>query len=354
MSMKIAMILPSLANQGPVIVARDIIRNIKDPELNFEVFYFDELLELEFDCPTTRIAFSSPINFDAFDIIHSHMLRPDAYVWRYRKQIKYARCMSTLHQDIFQNLKASYNAVIAGVFTKLWLLMLRRQDAIVTLSETMASMYRSALKGKHLETIYNGRDQRSFAPQPVDAEDVECIALLKRSYKLIGSLALLTKRKGLHQMIKALPLLPEFAFMVVGDGKEMFNLKKLATEHNVADRCLFIGYRADAYRYLPDLDYFLMASYSEGFPLGLLEAAQYKLPLICTDIPLFRELFSETEVSFFKPDDTQALVQAVNHAVVHKDVLATKASEKVKREYNIERMAERYLLCYHRLIKRND
>src|SRR6185436_2262196 len=107
--MKIAYILTKLANQGPVIVAKDIIENIKENVDLIDVYYFDDVSEVDFDCNIYRIGLFDKIDFSKYDIVHSHMLRPDFYVWFHRKKSNNKTIfISTLHQNIYDNLKGNY------------------------------------------------------------------------------------------------------------------------------------------------------------------------------------------------------------------------------------------------------
>ena len=54
----------------------------------------------------------------------------------------------------------------------------------------------------------------------------------------------------------------------------------------------------------------LMASQAEGFGLPLMEAAQYDLPILARDIPVFRELCG-THASYFSTQDAQALARSL-------------------------------------------
>jgi glycosyltransferase involved in cell wall biosynthesis len=54
----------------------------------------------------------------------------------------------------------------------------------------------------------------------------------------------------------------------------------------------------------------IAASYGEGFGLPLIEAAQYKLPIIARDIPVFREVAGE-HAYYFPFEDTQELVSSI-------------------------------------------
>jgi glycosyltransferase involved in cell wall biosynthesis len=57
-------------------------------------------------------------------------------------------------------------------------------------------------------------------------------------------------------------------------------------------------------------DALIAASLGEGFGLPLIEAAQYGLPLIARDIPVFREVAGE-HAFYFKGEDAQSLAKSV-------------------------------------------
>lgn len=54
----------------------------------------------------------------------------------------------------------------------------------------------------------------------------------------------------------------------------------------------------------------IAASYGEGFGLPLIEAAQYKLPIIARDIPVFREVAGE-QAYFFSAETPEELAQSI-------------------------------------------
>lgn len=78
--MKIAFLLPSLANKAPIIVANELVRLLLEKGHSCDVYYFDDICELPFACSTYRVNFFSKIDFASYDIIHSHGLRPDLYM----------------------------------------------------------------------------------------------------------------------------------------------------------------------------------------------------------------------------------------------------------------------------------
>ena len=63
--MKIAMILPSLANKGPILVARDLCIEYKKWDMSVP-FFILMTLEVELPCSSKRISFWRPIDWNAF------------------------------------------------------------------------------------------------------------------------------------------------------------------------------------------------------------------------------------------------------------------------------------------------
>lgn len=85
--------------------------------------------------------------------------------------------------------------------------------------------------------------------------------------------------------------------------------------HPERDRRLFLIRDANdadldhAYRHATAL---IMASEVEGFGLPIVEAFQRGLPVLCADIPVFREV-AETGAAFFAPEDPRGLAGMLQH-----------------------------------------
>jgi glycosyltransferase involved in cell wall biosynthesis len=343
--MKIAFILPKLSNQGPILVARDLIDSLLDKVELIDVYYFDEGIELNLNCNVFQIGFFQKIDFSKYDVVHTHMLRPDLYVWYHKSKKDRTLFISTLHQNIFDNLKGNYNVFIAWIFERIWLRLLKKQDVVVTLTEEMKKHY-SGKKNLNLVTIYNGRNLEC-ATNTFDS-DLSLINEIKRNFKTIVCHCLLTKRKGIDQVIRSLEYLTDYSLIILGDGVELENLKKLAIELGVIDRCLFLGFRKNAVDYIKLFDTYVMASYSEGFPLALLEAGLCKVPIVCSNIPIFKELFSKDDLCFFELNDIKSLASAIKICYSKRDDLTHSMFNLINEKYSIKKMSQSYLSLYQR------
>lgn len=349
--MRIAFIVPSLQPTGPIILVQSLSKYLKECGCDIDIYYFDgNTKQLEFKCNTFQIAFSDPIDFDSYDIVHSHCFRADLYVDKHRRLVRNSKTLSTLHQDTYISFTYDYCKPLAHLLTAYWLHIQSKNDMVVAISNQLRDLYRTRLKGK-LVTLYNGVD--IVNAEKLDESYLNQICSLKqKGYKLLGTCARIVKRKGISQVLLALKELPNHAFVIIGDGLEKDVLIQTARQLEVVDRVLFLSHVDAPYNYLEDIDVYMMTSYSEGFGLAMVEAALKGKAIVCSNIPSFHEIFEETEACFFELDNTTSLIDAVNNAYSTRDVLSRKAQEKATKVFTAEKMAERHMLLYEQLVSK--
>ncbi|WP_446470094.1 glycosyltransferase family 4 protein [Xenorhabdus stockiae] len=351
--MKIAYIIPKLEKKGPIIVVYDLVCNLIKMEdvKDICIYYFEDCVNpLPFPCKTKKINFNSKIEMDYFDIIHSHTFRTDLYLFKnsfFNKNR--GKFISTIHQYNYESLFYSTNNKLKSyLISTIWSFLLSRHKKIITLSRDMKTYYqRNIFLRKKIDFIYNGRPiTKSNSPNEFDMGS----ALKKNNNNIIiGSSCSLTTRKGLEQVIKILPEIPNAIFKIIGDGPQKNDLTRISIELKVNDRVFFVGFKDNPINYMHDFDIFILPSRSEGFGLSLIEAASCQLPLICSDIPSFRELFSEDEVVFFQLDNSKSLLLALSLAIENKEKLANNAFNKYMQEYTDKIMSQNYLNTYFKV-----
>lgn len=80
-------------------------------------------------------------------------------------------------------------------------------------------------------------------------------------------------------------------------------------EGNIEDEKLFQLYK--------NATLFIQPSYYEGFGIPLIEAMCFGIPIICSDIPVFREICGN-QVTYFNPDDKQSIAQSISFSINNK------------------------------------
>lgn len=131
--------------------------------------------------------------------------------------------------------------------------------------------------------------------------------------------------KGLRELIQASAMLvrefPNLRIEVGGPGDAQPYMK-LADALGVAD---FINFRSlpsrqDAMATLAATRYLVLPSYHEGYPLSLLEAIQYSIPFIATDVGSIKEIFGDCSVCRIIPShDITALYDAMRSCLSERE-----------------------------------
>ncbi len=94
--------------------------------------------------------------------------------------------------------------------------------------------------------------------------------------------------------------------VLVGDGGIRSQIEKRVIELGLGDKVLFLGTRNDAYRLYQAFDEFLLCSFSEGFPVSVLEAQASGLPCILSEgVP--KDICVCDNISFIDVSDSSCI-----------------------------------------------
>lgn len=348
--MKIAFIIPSLKKTAPIELVKSLASGLLERGNYVKVFYFDDIIDVNFPCDVEQISFFKLIEFQYFDIVHSHLMRPDFYnsfIIKYKKKQQRPFLISTLHNDISSVLTSYYGTIFSFLFRKIWYAAIFRSDLVICLSNVQSNFLREQKVDLNTEVVYNGI---TITEQNEPAELDSFFQILRNEFKVLGMIVNLYKLKGIIQVIDALKFLPEYSLVLIGNGPELDRLKRHAEKINVIGRCHFLGHVNDAHIYNKYFDVFIMSSYSEGFGISILEAAHYSRAIVCSDLKLFQELFSNEEVVFFELDNIKSLSDAIVLAYKKRQILGQKINSLLNKRYTKDKMIEQYIKVYKKLL----
>jgi glycosyltransferase involved in cell wall biosynthesis len=162
--------------------------------------------------------------------------------------------------------------------------------------------------------------------------------------------ARLHEQKGHAYLLAAAARVPEATFVLAGDGPLRPELERLAAERNVADRCVFLGYRSDVSDLLAAADVFVLPSLFEGLPVSVLEAMAAERPVVATAIGGTDEAVThEVTGLLVPPRDPAALAAAIRRLQADPQLagrLAAAGRERVQREFSSAATARNVMRIY--------
>ena len=189
--------------------------------------------------------------------------------------------VSTAHLAEVTSMPGPAN-LAASAFDRLWAgRVARRCDRVIAVSDAVRShMTHLGVHPERIAVAYNGVDQRRFHPRagnlPPGALRVVVVGRLTANKGPLHALDAVAGARSTGRDVR---------LVVVGDGPLEGRARRRANEADLAGAVHFTGRVGNVERWLADADVALRPSYTEGLPLGVLEALACGTPVICTEVP---------------------------------------------------------------------
>jgi len=167
---------------------------------------------------------------------------------------------------------------------------------------------------------------------------------------IIACLSALVKRKGINILIEAVHLLNlkginGFEIKVGGEGIERKNLQNMINKRDLKNRFILMGY-VEKTSLLKQADIFVLPTFSEGFPLSILEAGNFNLPVIASRVDGIPEVIQDGENGFLvQPGDAEELAEKLERLLNDSELrhnFGMSLSETVKKKFDEDKMVEAY------------
>ena len=161
----------------------------------------------------------------------------------------------------------------------------------------------------------------------------------------------LVSQKNIDLIIKAVKVMENenIILNIVGDGSEINNLKLLVKKYKLDKKINFIGKieNTKLNEYLKDADIFIQASNYEGLPHSILEAMNFEIPILSTDVGGCSVLLNKGERGYIIPMPVSEveISEGIRTIINNKDEASSKvklAKNYLNQEHNFNTNAEIY------------
>ena len=222
----------------------------------------------------------------------------------------------TLH-DVFHLANPQYYSFMKRVMIKpFYYFSSHKSDLILTVSNFSKNEIAKtcgANTANKTVAVYNGCD--------IDVKQVhEPLA----SFKYILFVGSVKPHKNLKNALLGFSLMKNkaYKFVIVGKkegfitgDKEVFGI--VDNLNKETERVIFTGNISDEelYSWYKGATTLVQPSFYEGFGLPVVEAMKFKLPIACSDIPVFREIGKDL-ISYFNPDSPDSVAECLDKVVL--------------------------------------
>ncbi len=207
-----------------------------------------------------------------------------------------------------------------------------------------------------IEVVYNGLDfseipkinEIKSSKKEMDFEDKKVIGMVANFRGMKGHACfiemtefLLKERSDLH-------------FIFVGEGCEKVQYEEQVQKRGIALHFHFLGRVSLIYEALNLMDIFVLPSEWEGFPVSILEAMAWGIPVIATNVGGVPEIVEHEKTGFLIPPKNPL---ALNHAILEilkndtlREKLIQNAQRRVKEQFTQEKMVLKTKSLYEYLV----
>lgn len=267
------------------------------------------------------------------DMVHIHLSEPPS-AWRKRCFfMPFARWMKKkviVHFHAF-----SPETTIRSQY-KLYGYVFGKADRVVVLSEFWRKEVADAFDiGDKIRVIYNPCTANTPLNYTVTAPLPENVWMKPCPYSILYA-GTVNARKGYADMIRAFARIAgkhkDWMIVFAGNG-EIGKGQALADELGIGHQTLFLGWvdGADKDRSFREASIFCLPSYAEGFPMGVLDAWAYGVPVITTPVGGILDVAEDGKnMLLFKPGDTEKLAEQMEKLIMDEPLRINIAEESSK------------------------
>jgi 1,2-diacylglycerol 3-alpha-glucosyltransferase len=209
---------------------------------------------------------------------------------------------------------------------------------------------------KPITVIPNGVNTTKF--KPAKNNDLKEKLGLKKNDQIILCVARLAKEKSLDFLIKAFS---EFTktnsnayFVIVGDGPEKENLKKLINKLKISKRIIMIGCvkYADIPQVYNGADVFIFASQTETEGMVVLEAMSSGLPVLAVKDRVFEQFIESGKDGILVEKDETEFNQNLGKLLKDKKLRLTigKNTRAKAEQFSLDEIAQKFENLYKQLV----
>jgi glycosyltransferase involved in cell wall biosynthesis len=193
-------------------------------------------------------------------------------------------------------------------------------DKIMVISEKIKETFLGLAQNKSeeqkIEKIYNPLDTDEILNK---AEKPVLNYSFDSSLPTFISVGTVFPQKGFDRLLKVHKRLLDEGFkhkiLIVGNGYDFENIKKIKSELGVDNTATMLGFTDNPYPYFKHADFYILSSRYEGFPTVLFEAITLKKNIIATEVSGVKEMLNGGKIGLIVENSEEGIYSGMKKAL---------------------------------------
>jgi len=236
-------------------------------------------------------------------------------------------------------------------------------DHVVTVSNYVRRYIQSeGIAGERVTAVATGIDlslyQCSSDEESNNDSDLRTELGLPANTLLVGTIAILRKKKGHADLLSAIPQVLQYNsnahFIFAGDGPQMHNIRRQIADNGLQSRVHLLGLRKDVINILRHLDIFVLPTHQEALGTAFIEAGAMRLPTIGTTVDGVPEVIVDGATGLLTPPhNPPALAAAIGKLLAAPELrrrMGEAARARVEKLFSQHAMGKAMQAVYEKLL----
>ena len=279
-----------------------------------------------------------------YDIIHIHTSEPPSAL----RKVLFMAVSKMLGKKVIVHFHSfSVDTTIKSKYQNVYRYLFGKADVVLVLSKYWQDeLCRTfGFKDSKVKVLYN----------PCTTEVSSKVYPKRKQILYAGTV---NARKGYADMIKAFAQIadryPDWSIVFAGNG-EIEEGKALASRLGIAKQTVSLGWvrGEEKDKAFKEASIFCLPSYAEGFPMGVLDAWAYGLPVITTPVGGIPDIAIDGKnCLLFNPGDVDVLAKQLDKMMSSEELrklVASESNELAKGIFSVEKVTERLGTIYQEL-----
>jgi len=192
------------------------------------------------------------------------------------------------------------------------------------IQETFLSLAKTEAEKQKIVRIYNPLDTNEILTK---SEKPILNYTFDQTIPTFISVGTVFPQKGFDRLLKVHKRLLDEGFqhkvLIVGDGYDFENVKKLKTELGIDKTATMLGFTDNPYPYFKAADFYILSSRYEGFPTVLFEAITLKKNIIATDVSGVTEMLENGKLGLITENSEDGIYEGMKKALTNPEHFKT-------------------------------
>ena len=275
---------------------------------------------------------------EKIDVVHSH----------HRMAAFYSRILNLFHRK-FKRIYTAHNVF----YNKRKLLRFAlKGSCIVAVGKGVKSnlVKEFGIDPNLIDIIYNSIE----VPEKINEVNDDFFKS-KKDKVFVGNIGRLSEQKGIDIFIKSMSNIIKdnnnVYGIIIGDGELKDELKDLSKELKIDNNIVFLGYRKDVLSLIKKMDFVVLSSRWEGFPLTPIEVFSQQKTIVASNIDGNNEIIRNNHNGIlFEKDNVKELEEKIEELInTNKSELEKNAFDDYNKTFSYNNFIKNYINIYERI-----